>query len=231
MELERITIDLNSSTKDSNWDNKGDINHMSYIIISICVVVVVAIVIRTVFMKKKTETPMQLASSKDTTSSETIPIENASQELLIRIETLPVEAIPDKCRLVEIADSKLLARVNALIPGMAQAAIATNNAAEAVQANGQILYRAIIPAGVQLSDSKAMDGAVRGFYRGANGIAGQANLVAVESNKNAAIVANSTAAAMDVASMVVGQYYMSQINAELEEISDSISKISDFQDN
>lgn len=31
--------------------------------------------------------------------------------------------------------------------------------------------------------------------------------------------------------MVVGQYYMSQINAELGEISDDISQIQDFQDN
>lgn len=30
--------------------------------------------------------------------------------------------------------------------------------------------------------------------------------------------------------MVVGQYYMTQINAELGEISDGISKIYDFQD-
>ncbi len=36
---------------------------------------------------------------------------------------------------------------------------------------------------------------------------------------------------MGVASMVIGQYYMTQINAELGEISDGISKISDFQDN
>ena len=36
---------------------------------------------------------------------------------------------------------------------------------------------------------------------------------------------------MGVASMVVGQYYMTQINAELGEISNGISQIQDFQDN
>lgn len=45
------------------------------------------------------------------------------------------------------------------------------------------------------------------------------------------MVANTAAAAMGVASMVVGQYYMTKINAELGEISDGISKIVDFQDN
>ena len=69
------------------------------------------------------------------------------------------------------------------------------------------------------------------FYRGADGIQGHANLVAVEAQKGTAFAANTAAAAMGVASMVVGQYYMTQINAELGQISDGISKIVDFQDN
>ena len=60
---------------------------------------------------------------------------------------------------------------------------------------------------------------------------GHANLVAVEAQKGTTVVANTAAAAMGVASMVVGQYYMTQINAELAEISDGISQIQDFQDN
>lgn len=57
------------------------------------------------------------------------------------------------------------------------------------------------------------------------------NLVAVEAQKGTAAVANTAAAAMGVASMVVGQYYMTQINAELGVISGGISQIQDFQDN
>ena len=44
----------------------------------------------------------------------------------------------------------------------------------------QVLYRAIIPAGAKLTDSKAMEGAVHGIYHGTDGIRGHANLVAVE---------------------------------------------------
>ena len=107
-----------------------------------------------------------------------------------------------------------------------------NNAAQAVKAaNGEVLYRAIIPAGAKLTDSKAMEGAVRGIYHGADGIRGHANLVKVEAQKGTAVVANTAAAAMGVASMVVGQYYMTRINAELGAISDGISQIQDFQDN
>lgn len=55
--------------------------------------------------------------------------------------------------------------------------------------------------------------------------------MAVEAQKGTAVVANTVAAAMGVASMVVGQYYMTQINAELGAISDGISEIQNFQDN
>ena len=95
----------------------------------------------------------------------------------------------------------------------------------------EVLYRAIIPAGAKLTNSRATEGAVRGFYQGAGGIQGHADLVAVQAQKGTAVVANTAAAAMGVASMVVGQYYMTQINAEIDEISDGISKITDFQDN
>lgn len=43
-----------------------------------------------------------------------------------------------------------------------------------------------------------MEGAVRGFYHGADGIRGHANLVAVEAQKGTAVAANTAAAAMGV---------------------------------
>ena len=42
-------------------------------------------------------------------------------ELVIQMEMLPAEAISDESKLVEITDSKVLARVNNLVPGLAQA--------------------------------------------------------------------------------------------------------------
>ena len=57
-----------------------------------------------------------------------------------------------------------LAHVNNLIPGLVQAGNAVNNAMQAVKtANRAVLYRAIIPAGAKLTDSKAMEGAMRGI--------------------------------------------------------------------
>lgn len=203
---------------------------MEYIIIGIFVVVATICLI--LYLKKKTA-----QESEVTTVVTGISIlgaltkkKDSSHELVIQMEMLPAEFIVDKSKLVEITNSKFLARVNNLVPGLAQAGNAANNAVQAVQANSEVLYRAIIPAGAKLTNSNSMENAVRGLYHDADGIKGHANLVAVEAQKGTAVVAN-TAAAMGVASMVVGQYYMTQINAELGIITDGISKISDFQDN
>ena len=206
-----------------------------YAIIGVCII---AAAIAGVYFYQKRRNPTQEASfpSEEVTDlvaadTDLAPVSDEEQGLVIQMEMIPPEEIPDESRLVEITDSKVLAHVDSLLPGLAQAGNAVNNAAQAVQENGEVLYRAIIPAGAKLTNSKAMEGAVRGFYRGADGIQGHANLVAVEAQKGTAVVANTAAAAMSVASMVVGQYYMTQINAELGAISDGISKISGFQDN
>lgn len=205
---------------------------MEYIIIGICII---AVVVAGIFFKvklKTRETPTSSVPSKaEDVLSLTAPQDEIGHDLVLQVEMLPAEAISIESGLVEITDSKVLARVNNLIPDLAQAGNAVNNSVQAVQAQGEVLYRAIIPAGAKLTDSRGMEGAVRGFYRGADGIQGHANLVAVEAQKGTAVVANTAAAAMGVASMVVGQYYMTQINAELEQINDGISKIADFQDN
>lgn len=208
---------------------------MEYTIIGICIAAaIIAAVI--IYLARKKNTTVEAKESSDymltaRKNDQLVSGDKKLDELVIQMEMLPAESIPDEGKLVEITDSKVLAHVNNLVPGLAQAGVAGNNAVQAAKAGGEVLYRAIIPAGAKLTDSKAMEGAVRGFYRGADGIQGHANLVAVEAQKGTAVVANTAAAAMGVASMVVGQYYMTQINAELGKISDGISKIANFQDN
>lgn len=211
---------------------------MEHVVVGICIVAVVTIAALLIYRKKKTNIPEgENSSDSDNgamTAKQTSELSQPDQkldELVIQMEMLPAEAISDESKLVEITDSKVLARVNNLVPGLAQAGIAGSNAFQTAKAGSEVLYRAIIPAGAKLTNSKGMEGAVRGLYFGANRIKGHANLVPVQAQNGTAVVANTAAAAMGVASMVVGQYYMTQINAELGEISDGISKISDFQDN
>ena len=205
---------------------------MEYVIIGACIVVAIAGGIVLYVKNKRTKNEMgNTAVVVSKTSSSNLQASEVANDLVIQIGILPADAISDETKLVEITDSKVLAHINNLVPGLAQAGNAANNATQAVKANGEVLYRAIIPAGAKLTDSKAMEGAVRGIYHGADGIRGHANLVAVEAQKGTAVVANTVAAAMGVASMIVGQYYMTQINAELGVISDGISQIQNFQDN
>lgn len=162
-------------------------------------------------------------TTKECVSIETEP----TTELDIQIEMLPAESIEDETGLVEITDGKILAQVSSLLPGLFQTGNSINNVAQIVR-NGTV-YKAILPAGAKLAKSKDMEGAVRGIFHGTTGIKGQANLVKVKSG--AAIATNSVSAVMNVSSLIVGQYYMKQINAELDVISEGIDQIQSFQDN
>lgn len=211
---------------------------MEYVAIGLCLIAIIAVGV-ILYQRKKKEAPTEsfvpstvIIPAPAREGALILPAqEDALQEISIHIEMLPAEVIPEGSKLAEITDSKVLAHVNQLVPNLAQAGNAVNNAVQAVQANGEVLYRAIIPAGAKLANSRDMAGAARGIFHGADGIRGHANLVAVEAQKGTAVVANTAAAAMGVASMVVGQYYMTQINSELEKIGNGISKVSDFQDN
>lgn len=195
------------------------------------------------------ETPASIASK-------TLATERAQGgAITIPIERLPATTqIEEKC-LFEITDPIVIARISETIPTTidiasrmlintalkntnAAADLAIKNANKVFQ-KGEI-YRAVIPSGATLSKSTKMEDAVRGLYHGAKGIKGHANLVKVDAPKlvrvgptkisKATTVANGAANVMNIASLVVGQYYMSEINAKIETLSKSVSKISDFQE-
>ena len=205
---------------------------MEYIGIGICVIAMVTICIFIIQRKKNNHEENLSADVKTRAEERATTVSNdAPVELVIKMELLPAEVIKDESALVEITDRKVLAHVNNLVPELAQAGNATNNVAQAIQANDEVLYRAILPAGAKLSNSRTLEGAVKEMYHGANGIKGHADWLPVEAQKGSSVVVNTAAAAMGVASMVVGQYYMTQINAEHGAINDGISEIQNFQDN
>ena len=149
------------------------------------------------------------------------------QGLIIPIHLLPTTTTIDEKYLFEITDRTVVARITQTIPAIAETA--TRTAANTAM-KGMEVYKAIIPAGETLAKSKNLPNAVRGIYQGANGkIKGGADLVKVDLSKTTAL-ANSVANVMNVGSLVVGQYYMSEINAKLETMSKNIDKISEFQD-
>ena len=162
---------------------------MEYILIGICIVVIASVFLA-IFMKKRADNKkLENPTIVSGISPFSAPINKADKPdgLAIQMEMLPVGSIIDESRLVEIKSSKVLAHVNNLVPELAQVGNTANNAIQAVQANSEVLYRAIIPAGAKLTNSNAMENAVRGIYHGADGIKGHTNLVAIEAQKGTAV--------------------------------------------
>lgn len=166
-------------------------------------------------------------------------------EPLVTFEEVAALTPAEVDSLVEIDDPEVVAQIDAAIPVAAQAvmdAAASGAFNQAVQAHNQAVeatgkvYQAIIPAGAALSNSQAMEGAKRGFYRGKDNIQGNANFVEAQlqtadpNMADALKMANAVNAAMNVASIVVGQYYMSQINGKLDSLEKGIDKIAEFQE-
>lgn len=140
---------------------------MGYVIITVCIIAALAIAAVVYLKTRKAVEKQELIVVGDNNEiAQSLVDDYSANEMIVMVEQLPVEIIKDESKLMEITDSKVLARVNNLVAGLVQAGNAVNNASQAVKENGEVLYRAIIPAGAKLTDSKAMEGAFRGFYRG-----------------------------------------------------------------
>ena len=150
-------------------------------------------------------------------------------ELQVQVEQLPDIFEDNGLALVEIEDDKVINRIISAVPRLAQAGVNVGAVAEGMQLANQGVYQAILPAGAKLVNSKDMEGAVRGFFRNKKGIAGQANWMNADSAVNKIAAANIANAAMGAAALVVGQYYMKQINDELADMNSNISKLANFQ--
>ena len=160
------------------------------------IVVIIAAIAITFALQKKKEKTGNLPDEQNSTLTEKVEQSIMVEPSNPRVEFSYLSALsPDEesC-LIEIKDLKLLERIDQAIPGTLQA-VANTGAVhayhQAVESAGQ-LYQAIIPQGAKLTHSLDMDGAVRGFYHGADGIKGHANFVAVDGNPANGLVLRNT---------------------------------------
>jgi hypothetical protein len=94
------------------------------------------------------------------------------------------------------------------------------------------LFRVILPQGGEFVKSKSMPDAFRGLAWVNDKLHGDVNLVKATADvSSVSVAANVASSVFCVASLVVGLYYMDQIDSKLGAISDQLSKISDFQNN
>ncbi|TJY23408.1 DUF3450 domain-containing protein [Latilactobacillus curvatus] len=97
---------------------------------------------------------------------------------------------------------------------------------------GSGAYQVTMQSGQSLMHSKNGENLYKGITQAAGhrGIAGSADLKPINSTASElAAKTGAVAGVMAVASMVVGQYYMTEINGKLESISESIDDIKNFQ--
>lgn len=212
---------------------------MDTFVILIIVVVTLFSVIFIIKRKEKGSNGFHKQVSQDVErvpySTGSLPKEVGSFEMEVKFEDLPALTETENAALVEVNDKKMLARIYSVIPDTLQAianAGVVKNYHDASKAAGQ-LFQAIIPNGAVLDKSRALEGAFRGSFREVqNSFKGHANwILADNSAANGLAVMNVVNVAMGVGSLIVGQYYMNQINNQLDGISDGLNKISDFQDN
>lgn len=146
-------------------------------------------------------------------------------------EILPEDVSVEEDKVHEISDEIVINRLNKLVPQIVNGykQFADKKVVEHIkEIENTKLYQIIIPEGAKLYKSKDLPGAFRAGYSVNGRLAGQANLVPIK-NDDAKMMADTTATVMNVASMVVGQYYMSEINDKMEKMLGSLDKIADFQ--
>ena len=106
---------------------------MEYIGVIIFMIVIIVICIVLVLKFKRSQGIV--LSTTDNPNGEKSELEfttgNIQNELVIQMEMLPAEEIIDENKLVEITDSKVLAHVNNLVPGLAQVGNVAHNAVQA----------------------------------------------------------------------------------------------------
>lgn len=162
----------------------------------------------------------QILDSNDTEAGSDI----MEGDLEIKMETVSLDSLGKNTELVEIKDNRVLSSLTQIIPNVTQLAAATSNA---IIAGKEKVYRMVLPVGETLAKAADGDG-LRGFSRLGNNIKSHGRFYEVDTSASQAL--NATAAVMNIASIVVGQYYMSQINTKLDGISSQINKIAEFQE-
>lgn len=155
---------------------------------------------------------------------------------LVSFSKLPMNVEVEESRLHEITDPNIMIRLSSLNPAIVNALGKTQTVTTTTttKISGDY-YKVSLKKGGELVKSKNMEDAYRGFTRGPKGVKEHANLMKVSPTKTKKITTNTkmatsaTANVMNVASLIVGQYYMSEVNSKLEGMNKSLSAMSDYQ--
>ena len=158
---------------------------------------------------------------------------NIEQEYLpIIVEELPLDFKIDHSILYEINDVSVITRLNGLVQGGTQQflqSVQKSSIRNAIKSAGSLL-QSDIPVD-QLTKAKDIPGGLRATLMGKNGIEKNAVLTEFDSSRIAQSgkVAVGVAKVINITSLVVGQYYMSEVSSRLIDINKNINVIGNYQ--
>ncbi|MFU2221548.1 hypothetical protein [Streptococcus pluranimalium] len=208
---------------------------MNYVLVVALFAISILLCFYLVVNKKRLKSKPEVENEGNNYLSE---LEEKFLMLTPKIEELSYDLAIDKKNLYEIVDLNIIAKIDACMPQVINT-VKNNVNQRAIQnindvVNNQNLYKVIIPNGAKLYNDKTMEGAFRGGYHVNNQLAGQAHLMKVTPSEVTSInlvsqLANTVSSAMNIASIVVGQYYMAEIDSKMEKMQVGIDKISEFQ--
>lgn len=150
--------------------------------------------------------------------------QHSSDGMAITFNRLPDHYYSDSEKMTAITDQRIITRITDAIPQLAQAGL---QAKVAARYGGKALYEAILPAGGDLKPH--LKAGKDMFYGAGKTAAGKSIMPDFHKAGTLNSATQVTAAAMNIASVVVGQYYMSQIDGELKAIKGTMQKLADFQ--
>lgn len=149
---------------------------------------------------------------------------------------LPTESSLSNSNLTPIKDPIIIGRLITLAPEIGNLILYSSIKKDLKKVKpNETIYKAILEDGAELFDSKNTTGTKRGGYLNSNKELRQAEFKPVNDEIDGSIKKVNgkqvTSSIFNVASLIVGQYYISQISSKLNKISDNINKIEQFQEN
>lgn len=201
------------------------------VFINICFIILIVLIIIYFICKIKTKSNSMKIESNDIEKKEESGVQKEKESFFPRIQLIENnKLVPDgKNLIIDTKVKNALATIDNLTP---KATIVTRNIknAKEIAKSGKVFFSATE------KDLKKMMNAGKNQYYGTQvssatkKITGQTKFTKETPLTKNMTKQQLTSAGFNAASMVVGQYYMSEINDKLEKISNSINEISHFQD-
>lgn len=163
-------------------------------------------------------------------------ITDSAQHQIIPVVQLPTNYEVNENLIYEITSPKLLSRISSLSPTIVNALGKTRAVSTTVSTTIKgDFYKVTLEKGGKLIKVKGDASFYRAMSKVGNNINEHAKLSKIQpetltkTKKSTSLATSATANIMNVASLVVGQYYMSEVNTKLEGIEKSITDITNFQ--